>query len=512
MRAERTKQSLIDASVVRVPARAPRWIVPTVKVALVIADAFAAALAFMLAFYAREGVSVFATGGGFVWSERFAPYGALLVFVVAIRLLSFRYCNLYRVRGEFSLFDDSIRIFKATAIGSLLIVATAFLYRGGFEFRAFSYARSIFVTDFIFVLIGIGALRFLMRAVQMFVRSRQINLIPTLVVGRGPEASLFIREMRERPALGYRVIGVVDTKPVEAELSYEDVPVIGTLDSLPEVIRDSGANEVIIADTDVNADALFEVMMRCGRRRGVEFRIAPSLFNCLPRKTEIDQIGVLPMIRLFREPLSSGARILKRTFDLICSALAIVLLFPLWLLIALLIKLDSRGPVFYTQERVGMDGRLFLLYKFRTMKAGADSQLHREYQKAFIAGRAEAHVGNDSKPTYKLLADPRITRVGKLLRRTSLDEVPQLLNVLLGDMSLVGPRPPIPYEVEAYELWHRKRLDMKPGLTGLWQVSGRNRLPFEEMVRLDLFYIENWSLLLDLKIILRTGLVMLSGF
>ena len=510
MRAEKAKQS-IDASVVRVPARAPRWIVPTVKVLLVIADALAAAFSFMLAFSTREGASVFASGNGFAWSDRFAPYGALLVFVVAIRLLSFRYCNLYRVRGEFSFVDDSIRTFKATAIGSLLIVAAAFLYRGGFEFRAFSYARSVFVADFIFVLVFVGVLRFIMRAVQMFVRGRQINLIPTLVVGRGPEASLFIREMRERPALGYRVIGVVDTRPVDAQLSYEEVPVIGTLDSLPEVIRDSGANEVIIADADVNADALFEVMMRCGRRRGVEFRIAPSLFNCLPRKTEIDQIGVLPMIRLFREPLSSGARILKRTFDLIVAALAIVLLLPLWLLIALLIKLDSRGPVFYTQERVGMDGRLFLLYKFRTMKAGADPELHREYQKAFIAGRAEANIGNDNKPTYKLLADPRITRIGKLLRRTSLDEVPQLLNVLLSDMSIVGPRPPIPYEVEAYELWHRKRLDMKPGLTGLWQVSGRNRLPFEEMVRLDLFYIENWSLLLDLKIILRTVLVMIEG-
>ncbi|HEX6715868.1 MAG TPA: sugar transferase [Pyrinomonadaceae bacterium] len=501
---------MIDASVVRVPGRAPRWIVPAVKVGLVIADAFAAAISFMLAFYAREGFPVFAARG-LAWSNRFAPYGALLLFVVCIRLLSFRYCNLYRVRGEFSFFDDGIRIFKATAVGSLLIVAAAFLYRGGFQFRAFSYARSVFVVDFAFVLLIVGALRFFMRAVQTFVRSRQINLIPTLVVGRGSEASLFIQEMRERPSLGYRVIGVVDTRTIDGKLTYEGVPVIGTLESLPEVIRDSGANEVIIADADVNADALFEVMMRCGRRRGVEFRIAPSLFNCLPRKTEIDQIGVLPMIRLFREPLSSSARILKRSFDIVFSALAIALLFPLWLLIAVLIKLDSKGPVFYTQERVGMDGRLFLLYKFRTMKAGADSELHREYQKAFIAGRAEANVGNEQKPTYKLLADPRITRVGRLLRRTSLDEVPQLLNVLLGDMSLVGPRPPIPYEVEAYELWHRKRLDMKPGLTGLWQVSGRNQLPFEEMVRLDLFYIENWSLLLDLKIILRTAFVMIGG-
>ena len=494
------------------PGRAPRWIVPTVKTGLVVADAFAAALSFIFAFMLREGVPAFATGGGLKWSEAFEPYGALLLFVVAIRLLSFRYGDLYRVRGEFSFVDDAMRIFKATAIGSLLIVAAAFLYRGGFEFRAFSYARGVFVVDFVFVLLSVGLIRLFTRSVQTFVRRRQINLIPTLVVGRGHEASLFIQEMRERPALGYRVIGVIDTGDAQTKAgdTYEGVPVVGALEGLPEAIRDSGANEVIIADPQVSGDALFEVMMRCGRRRGVEFRIAPSLFNCLPRKTEIDQIGVLPMIRLFREPLSSGARILKRTSDLIMSALAIALLFPLWLLIALLIKLDSRGPVFYTQERVGMDGRLFLLYKFRTMIAGADSELHREYQRAFIAGRAEANLGNEKKPTYKLLADPRITRVGKFLRKSSLDEVPQLLNVLLGDMSLVGPRPPIPYEVEAYELWHRKRLDMKPGLTGLWQVSGRNRLPFEEMVRLDLFYIENWSLLLDLQIILRTVFVMLG--
>lgn len=512
MRAEKPRR-LIDASAVRVPGRAPRWIVPSVKVLLVVTDALAATLSFMAAFTYREGFSAFAPDGSWSWSAQFAPYGSLLPFIVVIRLLTLRYVDLYRIRGEFSLVDDGLRVFKATAIGSLLIVAVAFLYRGGFEFRAFSYARGVFVVDFLLALVSVGLIRFLMRTAQTFIRQRQINLIPTLVVGRGPEAALFINEMRERPALGYRVIGVVDTKPIsgrDAE-TYEGVPVVSNLDGLPEAIRDSGANEVIIADPEVNGDALFDVMIRCGRRRGVEFRIAPSLFNCLPRKTEIDQIGVLPMIRLFREPLSSSARLIKRTSDIVISALAILLLLPLWLVIALLIKLDSKGPVFYTQERVGMDGRLFLVFKFRTMKAGADSEIHREYQRAFIAGRAEANLGDDSKPTYKLRSDSRITRVGRVLRRTSLDEVPQLINVLMGDMSIVGPRPPIPYEVEAYQLWHRKRLDMKPGLTGLWQVSGRNRLPFEEMVRLDLFYIENWSLLLDIKIILRTGFVMIGG-
>jgi exopolysaccharide biosynthesis polyprenyl glycosylphosphotransferase len=356
-------------------------------------------------------------------------------------------------------------------------------------------------------------MRFLVRALQTLARRRDINLIPTLVVGRGAEAALCIREMRERPSLGYRVIGVVENGKINAAVPevYEGVPVVSDLKGLPEAIRDSGANEVIIADPEVNPDALFDVMMRSGRRRGVEFRIAPNLFNCLPRKTEIDQIGALPMIRLFREPLSSGARLTKRAFDIIIASVALLLLSPLWLLIAALIKLDSPGQVIYKQERVGMDGRIFLFYKFRTMRADADDRLHREYQQKLIAGRPEANVGDGERPAYKLRSDSRVTRLGRVLRRLSLDELPQLLNVLLGDMSVVGPRPPIPYEVENYELWHRKRLDMKPGLTGLWQVSGRNRLPFEEMVRLDLFYIENWSLLLDLKIILRTLPVMLRG-
>jgi exopolysaccharide biosynthesis polyprenyl glycosylphosphotransferase len=498
-----------------VQARAPRWIIPMVKAALTISDAMIAAASFITAFYLREGISILqdAGAGTFRWSARFAPYGALLLFIILIRLLTLRYYDLYRLRGEFSFVDDALRIFKATAIGSLLIVAAAFLYRGGFRFSAFSYSRGVFIFDFVLALVATGGLRFIVRALQTLVRRRHINLIPTLVVGRGPEAALCIREMRERPSLGYRVIGFVENGTIDASVpqNYEGVPVVSDLKGLPEAIRDSGANEVIIADPQVNGDALFDVMMRCGRRRGVEFRIAPSLFNCLPRKTEIDQIGALPMVRLFREPLSSGARLVKRAFDLLIATLALLLLSPLWLLIAVLIKLDSKGPVIYQQERVGMDGRIFLFYKFRTMRADADDRLHREYQEKLIAGRPEANVGDTGRPAYKLRADTRITRLGRILRRLSLDELPQLLNVLRGDMSVVGPRPPISYEVEKYELWHRKRLDMKPGLTGLWQVSGRNRLPFEEMVRLDLFYIENWSLLLDLKIILRTLPVMLRG-
>ena len=488
---------------------------PTIRTALLVVDSLIAMTSFIVAYYLREGGLIFQTTGAasFAWSARFAPYGALVLFVILIRVLALRYYDLYRLRGEFSFFDDGIRVFKSTAIGSLLIVAAAFLYRGGFNYRAFSYARSVFVLDFLIALASFYSVRLLLRSAQTFFRLRGINLIPTLVVGRGPEAAFCIKEMRERPSLGYRVIGAVDSGTLGAEVPalYEGVPVVSDLAGLPEAIRESGANEVIIADSHVDGDALFDVMMRCGRRRGIEFRIAPSLFNCLPSKTEVDQIGALPMIRLFREPLSDFARGTKRISDIVISVVTLALFSPFWLLIALLIKFDSKGPVFYAQERVGMDGRIFVVYKFRTMRVDADSEIHREYQRKFIAGHAEANVGDAQKPAYKLRDDPRITSVGRMLRRLSLDEVPQLFNVLRGDMSIVGPRPPIPYEVEAYELRHRKRLDMKPGLTGLWQVSGRNRLPFEEMVKLDLFYIENWSLLFDLKIILRTVLVMLRG-
>jgi exopolysaccharide biosynthesis polyprenyl glycosylphosphotransferase len=487
-----------------------------VKAIMLAADFGISAGALFVAFTWREGKPIIERSGdgGLAWSTYFAPYGALLPFIEPIRLLTLYYYDLYRLRGEFSLLSDVSRIFKATAISSLLIVATAFLYRGGFEYRAFSYARGIFILDFLIALIMFGTVRFIVRAAQTYARRNDVNLIPTLVVGRGTEAAMCIREMRERPALGYRVIGVVESES-RADISppdtFEGVPIVSDFNGLPEAIRESGATEVIITTPAVPGDALFEVMMNVGRRRGVEFRIAPSLFNCLPRKTEIDQIGALPVISLFREPLSDAARITKRAADILVATVALIISTPIWLIIALLVKLDSPGPVLYKQERVGMDGRIFLLYKFRTMRVGADDVSHREYQRKYIAGHMTANLGDAEKPVYKQLADARITRWGRHLRRLSLDELPQMLNVLRGDMSLVGPRPPIPYEVEAYELWHRKRLDMKPGLTGMWQVSGRNRLTFDEMVRLDLFYIENWSLLLDIKIILRTLPVILRG-
>jgi exopolysaccharide biosynthesis polyprenyl glycosylphosphotransferase len=211
-------------------------------------------------------------------------------------------------------------------------------------------------------------------------------------------------------------------------------------------------------------------------------------------------------------PLGEQARAggwTKRAFDVGFSLLVAVLGLPFYALIALLIKLTSEGPVLFVQERVGQEGRTFKFYKFRTMLVDSNDHQHRSFAEDFIKGRLMSD-GEDGR-VFKLQNDPRVTTIGRFLRKTSLDELPQFINVLRGEMTLVGPRPPLAYELAHYKEWHRGRLVVKPGLTGLWQVSGRSTVPFDEMVMLDLYYIENWSLALDLKIMLRTVPVMLFG-
>lgn len=489
---------------------------PAITVAVFVADGAIAAGSFLAAFKLRQGAPVFAATT-FAWSREFVPYVGVFLFVVAVRLAMMLYQRLYRFYGAFSYTQETFRIFKAVLVGSLLTVAWAFLFRGGFSFREFSYSRGVFLFDFAISLAAFSLFHILIRYAQTRFRERGINLIPTLVVGNDAEVEQTIGELNRRSYLGYRVIGIVRPAGEAVDRSVrlesgEQVRVVGTIDDLADAVRAYDIKEVIITDNSVESEKLFEAMMQLGRRQRVEFRFAPSMFNVLPQKTSVEQIGVLPMVTLFREPLSDTQRFLKRLSDLVLATIASVLTFPVWLVAAIAIKLDSPGTVLFKQERVGMDGRVFLCYKFRTMFMDADQELHRAAYSRNIVGDESANAGDTETPVFgKVRDDPRITRVGKWLRRTSLDELPQMLNVFRGDMSIVGPRPPIPYEVEEYAIWHRKRLDMKPGITGLWQVSGRNRLTFEEMVRVDMFYIENWSLLLDLKIIFLTLPAMFRG-
>jgi exopolysaccharide biosynthesis polyprenyl glycosylphosphotransferase len=436
----------------------------------------------------------------------FWPYLSVLYFIPLIQVACFWYRGLYRVRGEFSFSDDFINIFKATSIGALLVTVAAFFYRGGFAYSDYSYSRSIFVLYYLLSLVAFVGYRAGLRVLQTFYRRRHRNVIPILILGSNGVAEMCVNEIAHDPRLGRRVVGLVtlDGQP-PASASLRKWPTLGRYEEMHRFIRVHRVQEVLITDPAIQPQLLFETMVRCGRGTRINFRIVPNLLNCIPRKTYVEQLGNVPMVRLFEEPLSGSARLFKRTVDVVVSALILLLTAPLWLLIALAIKLESRGSVLCKQERVGMDGHIFLLYKFRSMKEDTEpDEAHREYMARLIRKQGDANLGTADEPRYKFINADRLTRVGRWLRWTSLDELPQVFNVFKGEMSLVGPRPPIQYEVECYEPWHRKRLDVKPGMTGLWQVSGRYQLSFEQMVQLDIFYIENWSLWLDLKIILKT--------
>jgi len=491
------------------PRRVPVWLLPMVRTLIILADAGLALAAFLLAFIFRSGSPVLSPAA-WAWSRDFIPYAGILFFSIPVMVAMLAYQRAYRLYGAFSYLQELGKVFKAVAVSSLLTVAWAFLFRGGFQFREFSYSRAVFFLYFAIALGLIGAFHLLFRYVQTQFRNRDINLVPTLIIGTNAEALQTINELRDRPDLGYRVVCVLGDESEGS--SFADVQRAGDLDALPRIVKDLGIQEVIITDQTLSSERLFDAMMQIGRRQRLEFRFAPSLFNMLPQKTSVEQLGVLPMVRLFREPLSDSERFLKRISDLAISIPSIIVLSPLLLVISLLIKNGSRGPILFRQERVGMDGRIFLCYKFRTMVADADENLHKESYRKNIEGGEAANSGDKNTPVFgKVKDDPRITATGKWLRRTSLDELPQLFNVIRGEMSVVGPRPPITYEVEEYDLHHRKRLEMRPGITGLWQVSGRNSLNFEEMVKIDQFYIENWTLWLDLKIVLMTLPAMFNG-
>lgn len=491
--------------------------IKTITGLLVIFDGLLAGGLFILAFWLRHPEKSFLTwtewqiGSLALWVPdgfhlHYAPYLSVLYFVPVIQVVTFWYRGLYRVRGEFSFSEDFINIFKAVSIGALLVTMLAFFYRGGFAYSAFSYSRTIFILFYLLNLTIFLSYRTALRSLQTFYRRRHINVIPILIVGSNGVAEMCVNEIAHDPKLGRRVVGFVTSngKPPKNKALHR-WPTLGCYDEMHRFIRLYGVGEVLITDPEIPTQMLFDTVVKCGRGSRVAFRVVPNLLNCIPRKTYIEQLGAVPMVRLFEEPLSGAARLFKRSIDIFVSTLILLVTAPLWLVIALAVKLESCGPVFYRQERVGMDGHVFLLYKFRSMLDDVEvDEAHKDYMQRVIKKEGMVNLGTDEEPSYKFINDSRLTRIGKCLRRTSLDELPQLFNVFKGEMSLVGPRPPIPYEVECYEAWHRKRLDVKPGLTGLWQVSGRYRLSFEQMVQLDIYYIENWSLWLDLKIILKT--------
>jgi exopolysaccharide biosynthesis polyprenyl glycosylphosphotransferase len=488
-----------------------------ITLGLVVFDGAMAALLFILAYWLRLpeepifivsqiNLGFLSLSLPYAFHPSFDPYLSVLYFVPLIQIATFGYRGLYRIRGEFSFSEDFINIFKAISIGGMLVTVIAFFYRGLFAYSAFSYSRLVFFLYYVIGLIIFTGQRAALRSLQTFYRRRHLNVIPILIVGSNGVAEMCVNEIADDPKLGRRVIGFVtaDGQPPKSE-ALKAWPTLGRYDEMHRFIRQRDIREVLIADPEIRPQLLFDTMVKCGRGSRVTFRVVPNLLNCIPRKTYVEQLGAIPMVRLFEEPLSAAARLFKRGVDLIVSSLILLFTAPLWLIIAIAIRLESRGPTLYRQERVGMDGQIFQIYKFRSMRDDVEiDDAHRDYMARVIKSQGDTNLGTEKEPSYKFINGDRLTRVGALLRRMSLDELPQVFNVFRGEMSLVGPRPPIPYEVECYETWHRKRLDVKPGLTGLSQVSGRYRLSFQQMVQLDIYYIENWSPWLDLKIILKT--------
>jgi exopolysaccharide biosynthesis polyprenyl glycosylphosphotransferase len=255
-------------------------------------------------------------------------------------------------------------------------------------------------------------------------------------------------------------------------------------------------------------------LISTGRRNGAAVYVVSNRLRPLAGRRLLIDLFEAPVVRVYRVPGEQGPAPAKRVLDIAGAAVGLILLSPLMLTIAVAVKLGSHGPVFYAQERIGRGGKPFKFYKFRSMKTGADHDIHSEYMVALINGEAETKtqtVEGETENVFKLVDDPRVTGVGRLIRRYSLDELPQLWNVLIGDMSLVGPRPPLPYEVSAYQPWHRRRLDIKPGITGVWQVDGRSKVSFDDMVFQDILYDAARDLLIDTSLCLRTVPAALLG-
>jgi exopolysaccharide biosynthesis polyprenyl glycosylphosphotransferase len=378
------------------------------------------------------------------------------------------------------------RYLRVVGLGLIFFIASTFVFKVAFIARTFVLLFG--VVHFLSLMLG----RVLLVEVFSLFQRQSVDGHRVLVVGRGEQAMAFARSIRTGQPWNNKLIGHVE---VPHELVAPDAPApVGQLRELDKLLDGQPIDEVVFAVPDHTPETFEEALRHC-EERGVDVLL--TMPPDVPRagKIEVAQMTGydLPMIGMRRTPTSEGSLLLKRMLDLTGSLVGLILLSPILLATAIIIKATDRGPIFFSQVRSGRNGRKFRMHKFRSMVVDAE-KLKKELEK----------LNEMDGPVFKIKHDPRITRVGRFIRKTSIDELPQLFNVLLGDMSLVGPRPPLPSEVAQYQPWQRRRLSVKPGITGPWQVSGRNEISFEEWMRMDLEYIDNWSLWLDLRIIFMT--------
>jgi exopolysaccharide biosynthesis polyprenyl glycosylphosphotransferase len=395
-----------------------------------------------------------------------------------------------RARSADGYLEEWVEAFREAFIIGIVLVVTAFFWRPTLV-KGSSFSRGTILLSVPLVALSLGLTRSAVRDVLLRLRRRGHNLASVVVIGDGPYATSFIKSIEAQTGSGYRVIAHI----TDTELHVDLGAVLAKLSS--EVPID----EVVISSFSMAPDQISSIVSHAGMR-GARLRAVPEMFGLPPSKVSVESFGDFPLLTLFENPVRGPHWAVKRAVDLVGGSVVLAVTGLPMLVMAMLVRMTSSGPVLFRQERVGMDGKRFELLKFRSMTAGASDQAHREFMFQMLAG--EEGLGAESGGFFKLTDDPRITRVGKVMRRYSLDELPQLLNVLKGDMSLVGPRPALAYEVDLYEDWQRRRLDVLPGMTGLWQVSGRSRLSPADMLRLDVHYAETWSLFKDTLIILKT--------
>jgi exopolysaccharide biosynthesis polyprenyl glycosylphosphotransferase len=420
-------------------------------------------------------------------------YFWLLLPITVIWTFFLRTAGLYESRRTVSLGREFAQLAGAVLLCSLTFLTFLALTKS-------SHISRFFICFFLILdFVSLALVRLGVRRLARWARALGHNTRTILIVGTGPGAQGQASEILRNSHWGYRLLGFVSDGSAGRPLEPLGHSILGSIRDIRRILCEYVVDEVIIAVPADRIALLNNVFLEC-EQVGVKARLALDFFPHQIAQMEMDSFGGSPTLSFTTTPKEDWTFVTKRAMDIVGSGLFLIAFSWLYGLIALLIKATSKGPVFYTQTRVGRYGRHFNFYKFRSMVVDADQKR-----------AALDHLNEMDGPVFKIKNDPRVTRIGHLLRKFSLDELPQMWNVLKGDMSLVGPRPPIPSEVVKYDSWVRRRLSIRPGITCLWQVTGRNSINFQQWMELDLRYIDNWSLLLDLEILLKTVPAVLAG-
>ena len=422
----------------------------------------------------------------------FQTYAWTIAIVVPLWIVCLKHFGAYHSMRKKKFIDLFWNIFDASIFGILSFSAIGFLLKPDLLSRAFVI---ILFASVVFLL---SVEKWIVLAVLRYIRRHGYNYRMLLIAGSGKRAENFAQMINDNPHWGLKILGFVD-KEDRVGMEIANKKVIGSFNDVAKILDENVVDDVVF----ILPMSLLPYVRDCVKiceKVGVRSNIAVDFFDTTIAKPSIEEVEDWPLLTFDTIPLNATSLLIKRLIDIVLSASGLILLAPLFLITAFTIKITSKGPVFFKQTRCGLHGRKFEIYKFRTMGVDAEERLEELMS-----------LNEREGPVFKIRNDPRITKVGSFLRKVSLDELPQLINVLKGDMSLVGPRPPLPSEVTQYERWQRRRLSLRPGITCIHEVVAREDIDFDRWMKLDLEYIDNWSITLDIKILTRTIFAVFKG-